>query len=185
MKNVQHEYEAKFLNIDQDKIKSRLKVLGGKLTKPKQLSRRAIFENNITSSSHSWVRLRDEGDKVTLTLKQVTDTSTIHGTKEIELVVNDFEKTSQFLEGIGLTKKRYQENYREEWRLGNVIYDFDTWPNMPTLLEIEGPDEATVKDTAETFGLDYSRAKFGSIDTIYLKEYGRDILKEETLIFKK
>ena len=182
---MQTEYEAKFLNIEEDKIKSLLKTLGARLTKPKQLLRRAIFENDITSASHSWVRLRNEGNKITLTLKQVTDTSTIHGTKEIELKVDDFEKTSQFLEGVGLRKKRYQENYREEWQLKYVIFDFDTWPDIPMLLEIEGPDEATVKDAAEKLTLDYSQAKFGSIDTIYLEEHGRDILSEETLLFKK
>jgi len=182
---MKHEYEAKFLNIEEDKIKSLLKTLGAKLTKPKQLLKRAIFENDVTNASHSWVRLRDEGDKITLTLKKVVDASTIHGTKEIELRVNDFEKTSRFLEGIGLEKKRYQENYREEWQLGDIIFDFDTWPDMPMFLEIEGPDEITIKDVAGKLGLDYSQVKFGSIDTVYIKEYGRDILKEETLLFKK
>lgn len=182
---MQNEYEAKFLSVDEDKIKSRLKTLGAKLTKPKQLLRRIIFENDITAANHSWIRLRSEGDKITLTLKQVTDASTIHGAKEIELIVNDLEKASQFLEGIGLRKKRYQENYREEWQLGNMIHDFDTWPDMPTFLEIEGSDEATVKEATEKLGLDYTGAKFGSIDSIYLEEYGRDILKEEKLLFKK
>lgn len=182
---MQHEYEAKFLNIEEDKVKSLLKKLGAKLIKPKQLLRRAIFENDITGSSHSWVRLRDEGDKTTLTLKQVADASSIHGTREIELRVDGFEKTSQFLEGIGLIKKRYQENYREEWQLGDIIFDLDTWPDMPPFLEIEGPDEATIKDIVRKLGLDYSQAKFGSIDSIYLEEYGRDILKEKTLLFKK
>ena len=131
------------------------------------------------------MRLRNEGDKTTLTLKQVADTSTIRGTKEIELKVDDFENTNQFLEGVGLSKKRYQENYREEWQLGDILFDFDTWPDMPTFLEIEGPNEIIIKDVALKLGLDYSQAKFGSIDTIYLREYGRDILKEDTLLFNK
>jgi len=180
---MKQEYEAKFLDIDYDKIKSHLKNFGARITKPKTLLRRAIFENNLTNASHSWVRLRDEGDKITLALKQVTDTSTIHGVKEIEIIVDNFEKTSQFLENIGLTKKRYQENYREEWRLNDVVFDFDTWPDMPILLEIEGPNESIVKNMAIKLGFDYSKTKFGSIDSIYLEKYGRNILKEPTLLF--
>jgi len=182
---MEKELEAKFLDINYEETKSRLESFGAKIIKPKTLLRRAIFENSITNNNHSWVRLRDEGDKITLSLKQVTDNSTIHGTRELEIIVNNFEKTAQFLEGIGLIKKRYQENYREEWQLNNTKFDFDTWPDMPILLEIEGLDESNVKDMAQKLGFDYSKAKFGSIDSIYLEKYNRDILKETTLVFEK
>ena len=182
---MQTEYEAKFLDINEEDVKKKIQSLGAELVKPRQLFRRVIFENDITAAKHSWVRLRDEGDKITLTLKQVSDTTTIEGTKEIEIKVDDLDKTTQFLEGIGLKRKRYQENYREEWKLGNVVVDFDLWPDMPMLLEIEGPDEPSVKQVVAQLGFDYSQARFGSIDTIYFREHGRDILAEETLLFKK
>lgn len=182
---MKKEYEAKFLDINEEKIKLFLENLGAKKIKPKILLRRSIFENNAIKNDHSWIRLRDEGDKITLTLKQVSDTSTINGTAELEITVDNFEKTAQFLEKIGLIKKRYQENYREEWRLDDIIFDFDTWPDMPILLEIEGPDEFSVKNMAQKLGFDYSTAKFGSVDSIYLERYARDILKESTLLFKK
>jgi len=185
LKNMKQEYEAKFLDINQDRVKSFLENLGAKKVKEKTLLRRVIFESDITYDNHSWIRLRDEGNKITLTLKQVSDASTIHGTKELEIIVDNFEKTSQFLEKIGLTKKRYQENYREEWQLNDIIFDFDTWPDMPILLEIEGPNETSIKNVARKLGFDYSTAKFGSIDNIYLERYGRDILKEPTLVFEK
>lgn len=181
---MQNEYEAKFLNINTAKIKKLLVSLGAKLTKPKKLLKRVIFENEIVKSQHSWIRLRDEGDVVTLTLKQVTDTSTIQGTKELEISINDFNKADQFLEAIGLERKRYQENYREEWQLNNIKFDFDTWPDMPTFLEIEGLDEESVKLAAKKLNLDYKKARFGSIDSLYLEEYGRDILTEDKLLFK-
>lgn len=182
---MQNEYEAKFLNINARRIKKILISLGAKLVKPRKLLKRVIFENEILKAQHSWIRLRDEGGKITLTLKQVTDSSTIQGTKELEIVVDDFSKTDRFLEAIGLERKRYQENYREEWRLNNIKFDFDTWPDIPTFLEIEGHDELSVKSAAEKLGFDYKKAKFGSIDTLYLQEYNRDILKEELLLFKK
>jgi adenylate cyclase class 2 len=78
---------------------------------------------------------------------------------------------------------RYQENYREEWRLGDLAFDFDTWPGLPTFLEIEGPDEASVRQAAARLGLDYADARFGSVDTVYRSEQDRDILAEPTLLF--
>lgn len=84
---------------------------------------------------------------------------------------------------LGLREVRYQENYREEWQLGNVVFDLDTWPSLPTFLEIEGPDEPAVRQAAEQLGLDYAQARFGSVDEIYKTETGRDILAEPTLLF--
>ena len=90
---------------------------------------------------------------------------------------------AEILSRLGLQQVRYQENYREEWRLGEVVFDFDTWPGLPTFVEIEGSDEVSVRQAAVALGLDYSRARFGSVDEIYISEVGRDILAEPTLLF--
>jgi adenylate cyclase class 2 len=90
---------------------------------------------------------------------------------------------SQILRRLGLREVRYQENYREEWRLEEVVFDFDTWPGLPTFVEIEGPDEVSVRQAAAAVGLDYAAARFGSVDEIYRSEPGRDILAEPTLLF--
>src|SRR5690349_7064726 len=90
---------------------------------------------------------------------------------------------AEILRRLGMNEVRYQENYREEWRLGEVAFDFDTWPDLPTFVEIEGPDEASVRQAAALLDLDYSEARFGSVDEIYKSEAGRDILTEPTLLF--
>lgn len=129
------------------------------------------------------MRLRDEGTRSTLTLKQVTDATTIDGATEIETEVADLHAMAEILSSLGMREVRYQENYREEWRLGEVAFDFDTWPDLPTFVEIEGPDEVSVRQAAAILGLDYSTARFGSVDEIYRSESGRDILAEPTLLF--
>ncbi|MFJ9888528.1 hypothetical protein ACIQRW_22030 [Streptomyces sp. NPDC091287] len=70
-------------------------------------------------------------------IKQVTDSTTIDGTTEIETEVSDPHAMAEILRTIGLRVVRYQENYREEWRLGEVAFDFDTWPRA--LAEVPGP----------------------------------------------
>jgi adenylate cyclase class 2 len=90
---------------------------------------------------------------------------------------------SEILQRIGLREVRYQENYREEWRLAQVVFDFDTWRGLSTFVEIEGPDEASVRQAAAAVGLDFALARFGSVDEIYQSEIGRDILAEPTLLF--
>lgn len=179
---MKHEYEAKFLAVDVAGLQADLAALGAVQAFPRTLLTRKIFESDVLDGTQ-WVRLRHEGTRTTLTLKQVTDADSIDGTTEIETEVGDVHAMAEILSSIGLREVRYQENYREEWRLGDVAFDFDTWPGLPTFLEIEGPDEHSVRDAADLLGLDYARARFGSVDAIYRSELGRDILAEPTLLF--
>ncbi|WP_236242210.1 class IV adenylate cyclase [Streptomyces sp. CC228A] len=179
---MKHEYEATFLSVDVAALQARLTALGATQTFPRTLLTRKIFENDALGNGQ-WIRLRDEGTRSTLTLKQVTDSTTIDGTTEIETEVTDLHAMADILRHIGLREVRYQENYREEWRLGEVAFDFDTWPDLPTFVEIEGPDEASVRTAAALLDLDYTEARFGSVDEIYKSEAGRDILAEPTLLF--
>ncbi|WP_247746743.1 class IV adenylate cyclase [Streptomyces oryzae] len=179
---AQHEYEAKFLEIDAEAVRDHLRAAGAERIFDRTMFTRLIFENDAVRGEQ-WLRLRDEGGKTTLTLKQVTDATHINGTTEIEVEVSDLDKTAELLKALGLRQVRFQQNYREEWRLGAVTYDLDTWPDLPTFLEIEGTSEQAVRDAVADLGLDYDEARFGSIDLIYKSELGRDILAEPTLLF--
>jgi adenylate cyclase, class 2 len=182
MTAMQHEYEATFLSIDVTGLQAKLTALGASQAFSRRLLTRRIFERGALQRG-AWIRLRDEGDRSALTLKQVTDSTSIDGTTEIETEVTDLHAMAEILTRLGLAEVRYQENYREEWRWGEVAFDFDTWPDLPTFVEIEGPDEVSVRRVAAAVGLDYSQARFGSVDEIYKSELGRDILAEPTLLF--
>ncbi|WP_433301100.1 hypothetical protein ACQP2F_05115 [Actinoplanes sp. CA-030573] len=64
-----------------------------------------------------------------------------------------------------------------------MAFDLDTWPGLPTFLEVEGPDEAAVRGAAEALELDFANASFGSVDEVYLAVLDRDILAEDRLTF--
>ena len=77
------EYEATFLNIDKNEIQERLRKLGAKLIKPEFLQKRVTF--NLPSGHEirgAWIRVRDEADKVTMSLK-IVDGDKIENQKEI------------------------------------------------------------------------------------------------------
>jgi adenylate cyclase class 2 len=179
---MKHEYEATFLAVDVAALQARLRDLGAVQAFPRTPFTRRIFDSDALDRG-AWIRLRSEGARSTLTLKQVTDGTRIDGTTEIETEVTDLPAVAEILSRLGLRETSYQENYREEWRWGEIAFDFDTWPGLPTFVEIEGPDEVSVREAAGILGLDYSRARFGSVDEIYKSELGRDILAEATVNF--
>ena len=167
---MNNEIEAQFLDIDKSAIRKQLKAIGAKLIKPEILMRRTVF----FTGEHSFARVRDEGDKIVMTYKNVSDDHSILGTKEVNVTVNDYDDAILFLQGCGLPIKARQETKRELWKLDDVEICIDTWPWIPTFIEIEGPSEQLVWDTSAKLGLDKKQAKFGSVDTTYQHYYGID-----------
>ena len=167
---MHNEIEAQFLEIDKAAMRRKLREIGAELVRPEVLMKRTVFY----TGEHSFARVRDEGDKIVMTYKNITDDHSILGTKEVNLTVDDYDNAVLLLKGCGLEVKAVQETWREEWRCGEIEFCIDTWPWLPTFLEIEGPDEAEVWRMAEQLGLDKRTAKFGSVDTTYQHYYGID-----------
>src|SRR6185369_7337852 len=115
------EIEAKFLAVDHDALRAKLKQLGAECTHPLRLMKRKNYDypDGRLNKIHGWVRLRDEAGKITLSYKQLND-RTLQGTHEVLASVTSFEDTDAFLQAIGLESKSYQETRRESWRLDDV-----------------------------------------------------------------
>lgn len=165
---MKNEIEAQFLDINKDDVRLKLREIGAELKKPEVLMRRVVFY----TGEHSFARVRDEGDRIVMTYKNVRDDYSILGTKEVNVEVSDYDDAILFLEGCGLKIKARQETKREIWKLGEVEICIDTWPWIPTFIEIEGPTEDSVWQIANKLGFQKEQAKFGSVDTTYQHYYG-------------
>ncbi len=173
------EIEAQFLDIDKENLRAKLKEVGAKLVKPEVLMRRIVFD----LGPHEFARVRDEGGgKIVMTYKNVADDKSILGTKEVNVLADDYENAILLLKSCGLKPKAEQESYRETWEYDDVEICIDTWPWLPTFAEVEGPSEKAVWDTARKLGLSRDEAKFGSVDTTYQHYYGvePDIVNRHT-----
>ena len=105
------EYEVRLLEIDVDGIKKRLEEVGAEFCWDK-LQRRYVYDF-IPKVDSKWIRLRTNGEKTTLTIKNLVS-SEIDGTQELEIVVDNFERTNLILKELGYEAKGYQENRRIE-----------------------------------------------------------------------
>lgn len=164
------EIEVKFIQVNHDTIRSQLQALGGICTHPMRLMRRVVFVNEALESRHGWLRVRDEGDRVTVSYKQ-RDSLDIHGTKEIETVVEDFDAITQIIRQLGDWTESYQESKRETWHVGEVEVVLDEWPWLDPIIEIEGPTAELVEAVAIELGFDMKDALYGSVMSAYRKQY--------------
>lgn len=168
------EYEVRILEIDHDKVVKKLEELGAVKTMD-ALQERYIYDV-IPKNEHKWIRLRTNGTKTTLTIKDL-EAKTIDGMKEIEIEVNDFKKTNILLENLGYKNKGFQQNRRVQYILDAVEIDLDHWPRIPEYMEIEGKNEESVMKMLEVLEIQKEKIVTLDVDSIY-KYYGIEEIKD-------
>lgn len=180
---MEKELEAKYFINDKNSMRFSLKNIGLECIKPEFLMKRKTFHS---ATEPGWMRVRDEGDKTTLTFKQITGKG-INDVNEIEIIVNDFEKASAIINQTSFKETSYQENYREIWRNNEVEVVIDTWPFLQTYIEIEAKSVDTVKRYSQLLNFDFDKqAFFGSVDVLYKEQFGiekQDFIKIPRIVF--
>jgi len=165
------EYEAVFTNIEPDSFRAVLTSAGAELARAEYMQTRSAFnlpESVLTQKG--WARVRDEGDKITMSVKSIEGEG-IESQKESCVTVDSFKQAESLLTQLGCDKKAYQETKRELWMLDGVEVTIDTWPFLEPFVEVEGSSEAVVKAVAEKLGFEWAAAKFCAVDTLYSEKY--------------
>lgn len=168
------EIEVKFLNIDHNEIRAKLRGIDAVCTKQMRLMRRAIIDYNDRrlqeGENNSFIRVRDEGDVTTLTFKQFQSLS-VDGAKEITTTVDSFENTVKIFEAAGLEVLSFQESMRETWVFRGCEIVLDVWPWLNPYIEIEGPDSSTLQHLSMLLNLDWNDAVLGDVMVAYRAQY--------------
>lgn len=181
MSGKHEEIEVVFLDVDKIQIEKQLALIGA--TKVRDFFYRHAsfdFPDYRLDKDNSWIRLRDEEGKVILAYKKrlgVTsqDGSTNdEGMEEIEIAVDSYEKTALFLQKIGFIEKHEAEKKRSRWQKGSIVFDIDTWPSIPTFIEIEAQSWEEIDGVIKMLNLDPEKKKICSVNQIY-RLYGMDV----------
>lgn len=170
------ENEIRILEIDLENFIKQLEEMGAKKVGD-WVQKRCTFDFK-PAQRNKWFRLRTNGEETTLTIKEVEDKSKIDGTRELEINVSDFDKTLEILKELGYTPKALQENKRIRYMYEGIEIDIDSWPMIPTYVEIEGKSVDDVKQFLEK--ITFSKDKLTTLDVqsiyeeiyhIYISEY--------------
>jgi adenylate cyclase class 2 len=171
------EIEVKFLDVNFVDVRQKLNRIGGVCEQPMRLMKRAIIDTPDLKMRESggYIRVRDEGYKITLTYKQFDTTQDLHiaSAKEIEVDVSDFDATVDIMLATGLAMRSLQESKRETWKVGEVEVVLDEWPWLNPYIEIEAEDEKSVRQVASALGFEWADAVFGDVMVAYRAQYPR------------
>jgi predicted adenylyl cyclase CyaB len=164
---LEYEYRYQDGRFDKNMIRNRLKELGA-VKHGHWLFRVQVFTNPLIPSN-PYVRVRDEGHKITLTYKTKGTNEFIN---ELEVNINDFNTGVDILIGLGCVKRYYYEKLREIWHLGDTEVCWDTNPGRPDIMEIEAKSKKDLEKIVELLNLkDVSHDDFKEME-LYEKPFG-------------
>lgn len=174
------EIEVKVLNIDVKAIEKKLVSFGAKKIANNELMVERIFDypDYRIKKGENLLRLRKIGRDDILTFKHSVEKKKFRVAEEYELKVEDGEKMKSIFLGLGLILTKTREKKRTTYKSGNVLFEIDKYPKIPTYLELEGPKSEINKwikrleiDPKETTNMNVSEV---------IKTYG---LEEDGLVF--
>lgn len=161
------EIEKRFKIFDYNKIKKQFKKLEIKKVRG-ILFKLAVYKSPKDKMT---VRIRDEGVKITFTIKQNKGGDKIYDT-EYEVVVDNYDMMDQMIQLLGLEKLYDLHKYREIYKTKNNKTEiiFDHFPGLPPYMEVESKTEKELKSVIKKLGLN-DEANFTAKD-LYFEQYG-------------
>lgn len=176
------EYEVRVLEIDKENFEKKLEKLGAKKVADYNYRRRIY--NFTPETPKKWIRLRTDGNKTTLTIKKLENLE-IDGTREMEIEVSNFDETDKMLNELGYKSHTYQENKRTRYLLNGVEIDIDSWPYIPTYVEIEGKSVEEVEKTIDLLEVDKSKVTSIDVQGVFKEFYNIEISNVPIVKFDK
>ena len=129
---LEYEYRYKAGSFDKNIIRTKLTELGA-VKHGHWLFKVQVFTNPLVENN-PYIRIRDEGHKITMTYKSK---GTNEFCNEQEVIINSFDTGVNIMLGLGCVKRYYYEKLREIWHLEDTEVCFDTNPGRPDLMEVE------------------------------------------------
>ncbi len=167
------EIEARFLEIDMNKLRKLLKKIKAKKIHDMRLYRRQMFEL-CNPKMKGYARVRDEDGIITATVKTYPKGQKYANEYEVALREGtSFDEAVKFMESTGLKKIAYHETMREKYKTKDgVEVTFDIIPGLPAYSEVEAKGEEAMKNIAAKLDLDISKASYGAYGNVFEYYYG-------------
>jgi len=154
------EIEAKFAVQSHGAVRERLRSIGARYVG-------RVHENNVIFdtkdgtlfAADQGLRVRsatpdgDNAARSTLTFKGARRPGKMKMREEIEIAVEDGQRTQALLRALGFVESVVYEKKRETWQYNQCTVELDDLPELGLFVEIEGPDEAAIGRVQRTLGL--------------------------------
>ncbi len=143
------EYEYAFFDFDKKEIIKNIVKNKGK-HQGTFLFRVQVFIHPLDKQG-TYIRVRDEGHRITMTYKYKDPNAKFEN--ESEITIDNFDTAVEMLLGIGCKKKYYYEKIRDIWALKNTEIVFDSNTGIDDRMEIESKTKKELNDMVKLFNV--------------------------------
>jgi adenylate cyclase class 2 len=179
------EIEAKFFVKNLNRIELRLQELKAQLIQPRihEINLRFDDASNNLRGSFRVLRLRQD-DRARLTFKGPSEEETggILSRREIEFVVEDFQKARELLEALGYRAVVFYEKFRATYDLSGTHIMLDELP-FGQFIEIEGENAKIIRRIVDLLGLDWDAMVKAGYHALFDRVTGKFNLDPSQLSF--
>ena len=148
-----NEIELKILEIKVEEVRKKLKALGAE--KKEKVEIHALhfdYPNLQLKEKKELLRLRRVGERTELCFKGKSKEGHFRVSEEIEVQTDSFEKTIDILKRVGLIIRSESKKTRESYTFGKMHFEIDTFPKVPSFLEIECPSKEEIENWVQRLG---------------------------------
>lgn len=179
------EIEVRFPDIDKAVLVQKLHEVGAQDLGEDLLEDMIFYRQpDGTIMLKDFCRIRKTKDRTILTYKHHYEHSAT-GTTEIEVMISDMEKGHDLLLAIGWHLVRHQQKKRYDFLINGCEVSIDEYPMAAPYVEIEGPSEEALKETATLLGLDWKDVYMKHALLLLMEKRGLDVDKMKTYTFDK
>jgi adenylate cyclase class 2 len=152
------EQEVKFHLNNLESFQAKLQTAGARLVQPRVFESNLRFDTPDCRLSARFQVLRLRQDSVCrLTWKNTGEPGgEVSAREELEITVSDLPTARGILEGLGFEVVFIYEKYRSAWDLHGSEISVDEMP-FGLFCEIEGPNIAAIRSTAEALDLNWDK----------------------------
>ncbi len=173
------EYEYTFATFNRNEVVNKLETLKAKKIGV-YLFKIVVFTHPL-NKKNTYIRIRDEGHRVTMTVKSDLDQSFA---TENEVIINDFDTGIEIYKQLGCKIKYQSEKIREIWEFDNGSHvTFDIVPGKPERMEIESPDQKILNTLTKKLGFDPADSVTKNENEVYFLYFGVRVPDEMGLTF--
>ena len=165
-------------------LKKKLRKIGARIKQKERIFYYIIYLHPQKKNDY-YIRVRDEGEKITMTVKTNLKNKYVD---EYEININDFNEADKILTLLGCKKHYEIHKLREKWeyrKCKEIV--FDTYPAAEPYVEIECNNEKEIKEVLKDLDLNTNLKNYlntNQVSNFYLNEYGiKQVKKLQDLTF--
>ncbi len=164
--------EVKVLEVNVDDLINKLTAMDAAIDFDGELMN-VYFDNDAHqfTEGKDTLRLRKARQITTLTFKKHISSEEAKVKDVWEVEVSDLEQMGEILENLGYHVLHKSDKLRTAFNLGTVYFNIDSYPNIPSYIEVMAPDVNTINDSLRKLGIDPANVVPWSIKEVF-EHYG-------------